>query len=253
MKSSGGRRSWCRRAPPHRTVGHQARHRRRYLLRRIAFGLALTVGATAASGQTDVDSQLIFTLWVDLEPAVAAGESPPRSEARAAELLFQEARFVLSGLVYGYTYEYVPYDATRRIAEEFVLSPRAEVQRGDPRLDAIDSYVKDKRVYTQFRYRLEPFQQQWLESWSSSALPRVAARGEHPWWQGHEAKLTAIEVAVKEAIRNYLRSQIRNKPRRARGSVILTETPRVYVVAGAYRAEVSVRIRVDELDPYGVY
>jgi hypothetical protein len=227
--------------------------RRRAFLRLIVLLTALTVAAASASGQSGVDSQVIFTLWVDLEPAVAAGETPPRSEARAAELLFQEARFVLSGLIYGYTYEYVPYDATRRIAEEFDLSPRAEVRRGDSRLDAIDSYVKDKRVYTQFRYRLEPFQQQWLESWSSSALPRVEASGEHPWWQGHEAKLTAIEVAVKEAVRNYLRSQIRNKPRRARGSVILTDTPRVYVIAGAYRAEVSVRIRVDELDPYEVY
>jgi hypothetical protein len=215
--------------------------------------VTLTVAAAVSHGQSDVDSQMIFTLWVDLEPAVAAGERPPRTEERAAELLFQEARFVLAGLIYGYTYEYVPYDAAREIAEEFQLSTRAEIQRGDPRLDAIDSYVKDKRLYTQFRYRLEPFQQRWLESWASSALPRVEAGGEHPWWEGHSAKLTAIEVAVKEAVRNYLRSQTRNKPRRARGSVILTDTPRVYVIAGAYRAEVSVRIRVDELDPYGVY
>ena len=205
------------------------------------------------SAQDSVDSQLIFTLWVGLEPAIAAGEETPRSEERAAELLFLEARYVLGGLVYGYEYEYVPSDRTRGIAEQFTLALQAEIRRGDPRLEALDSYKKNKRVYTQFLYRLEPFQQQWLESWSSSSLPRVGGSGEVPWWDGHEAKLQAIEAAVKSAIRGHLRSRTRNKPRRSRGSVILTEEPRIYVDAGQYRAEVSIRIRVDEIDAYEVY
>lgn len=204
-------------------------------------------------GQESVDSQLFFTLWVDLEPAIAAGEETPRTEKRASELLFREAVFVASGLIYGYTYEYVPPDSARRIEEAFTLTPRAEVRRGDPRLEAIDGYVRNKRVYSQFLYRLEPFQQQWLESWASSALPRVEGVGEFPWWQGHESKLASIEEAVKSAIRNHLRTQVRNKPRRSRGSVILTREPRVFVDAGAYRAEVSVRIKVDEVDPQSVF
>ncbi|MFW5728307.1 MAG: hypothetical protein ACOCYG_01480 [Spirochaetota bacterium] len=221
----------------------------RLLLLSMLTGLALV----PLRGQESVDSQLFFTLWVDLEPAIAGGEATPRTEERAAEILFQEAIFVASGLIYGYTYEYVPSDSARRIREDFTLTPRAEVRRGDPRLEATESYVRDKRVYSKFRYRLEPFQQQWLESWASSALPRVEGVGEAPWWQGHESKLASVEEAVKSAVRNHLRSQVPNKPRRSRGSVILTRAPRVFVDAGAYRAEVSIRIKVADVDPQEVF
>jgi hypothetical protein len=219
----------------------------------VVFLALFTLAPTAWSQQSRVDSHLYMTLWVSLEPAIAAGEPTPRSEERAAELLFTEARFVLSGMIYGYRYEFVPSDDSRRIQEEFSLIPHAEIQQGDPRLEAIDGYTEDKRVYTQFLYRLAPFQRDWLTSWQSSAVSRVQASGSVPWWDGHESKLTAVEEAVKAAIRRHLRSIVRNKPRRARGSVLLTEPPRIFVDAGRYRAEVTIRIRVDELQGYEVY
>lgn len=217
------------------------------------FCATLCASPAAWGQQNRVDSHLYMTLWVSLEPAIAGGEPTPRTEERASELLFTEARFVLSGMIYGYRYEYVPSDRERQIQEAFSLTQRAEIQRGDPRLEAIDGYSEDKRVYTQFLYRLAPFQRDWLTSWQSSAVSRVQASGSVPWWDGHESKLSAIEEAVKAAIRRHLQSVVRNKPRRSRGSVLLSEAPRIFVDAGRYRAEVTIRIRVDEIEGYELY
>jgi hypothetical protein len=197
---------------------------------------------------------LVERFWVDLEPPVGReGEDYPLSQERAVRLMLEEARYVFSGMIYGFRFRYVPSDRRREVAEEFELDPIAEVRFGDPRLSVLSTRVEDMTLHGRFQYRPADFQRSRLSAWLSADVPSVGAEGEAPFWEGHDARIPAVEDGIRLAIRSLLRTQVRNKPREARGSVLLLGTPRIYVGSGAYKARVDVKVKVDEIRPYAVY
>ncbi len=192
--------------------------------------------------------------WVDLEPPVSSeGEEYPLSEDTAIELLLEEARYVFSAMLYGFRFRYVPSDNGRRIEEEFELEAISMVERGDERLSVLSTRVEDLRLYAQLEYRLADFQRSRLAGWESNRVESVGAEGEAPFWQGHGARIPAIEDAIRRAVRGLLQTMTDNKPREARGSVLLLEAPRIYIRSGGYRARVNVKVKVDDIRPYEVY
>jgi hypothetical protein len=62
-----------------------------------------------------------------------------------------------------------------------------------------------------------------------------------------------VEDAMRLAVRRQLRTMTDNRPREARGSLLLLEAPRIYVRSGAYQARVEIKVKVDEIRPYEVY
>lgn len=198
----------------------------------------------------------LFTepFWVDLEPPVGReGESYPLLQEEAVDLLLEEARYVFSAIIYGFRFRYVPGDRAREMAEEFDLELIAEIERGDPRLSVLSTRVEDRRLHARLQYRPADFQRSRRSAWMTTTIRRVAGEGEAPIWDGHDARIPAVERAIRQAVRNRLREMTDNKPREARGSVLLLEAPRISVRSGAYRAEVNVKVKVDELRPHSVY
>jgi hypothetical protein len=217
--------------------------------------LPLLCAATSAVAQTDRGpAYLTETFWVDLEPPVGReGERYPLDQERAVRMLLEEARYVFGGMIYGFEFRYVPSDRRRGVSREFELTPIAEIRFGDPRLSVLSTRVDDMRLIGRLEYRTADFQRSRLAGWMSAAVASVAAEGEEPYWMGHDARVPAIENAIRQAVRTRLRSVTDNKPREATGSVLLLEAPRIYVKSGAYRARVDVKIRVDEIRAYSVY
>lgn len=219
--------------------------------------LFLIAGGTGAFAQSQIDrSPEYFTgsFWVDLEPPVAReGEEYPLSEERAVRLMLEEARYVFSGMMYGFRFRYVPSDRRRAVSEEFELDPVAEIRFGDPRLSVLSTREEDFRLYGRFEYRLADFQRSRRAGWLSSDIPSVGAEGEEPMWEGHSARLPAIEDAIRLALRRLLRTMTDNKPREATGSLVLLRAPRIYITSGTYRARVDIKVRVDEIRQYSVY
>jgi 8-oxo-dGTP pyrophosphatase MutT (NUDIX family) len=225
--------------------------------RRIPWILLLLMAAAAAPAQTQLDRSpqyLTESFWVDLEPPVAReGEEYPLSEEAAVRLLLEEARYVFGGMIYGFRFRYVPSDRRREVSEEFELEPIAELRFGDPRLSVLSTRVEDLRLHGRFEYRLADFQRSRRAGWLSGDVPSVGAEGEEPIWAGHDARIPAIEDAMRLAVRGLLRTMTDNKPREARGSLILLGSPRIYVRSAAYRARVDIRVKVDEIRQYTVY
>ena len=225
-------------------------------MRLLALGLALTghLLAPALLGATAYD-QLELEVWCELEPMIQESDDYPLSDAAARQRVLEEARFLLSAMIYGVQFSYTPPDNQRGNAEQFLLAPVAELSWGDPRLRIAESEVREARLYARVRYDLRDFQAARRRAWQSNAIPTAAGIGRASLFASTApaGKRRSLEEALKEAVRNHLRPVLFNKPREVRGELLLWEAPRVIVDAGDYLTAVSVKLRVQEIRAYSFF
>jgi len=191
--------------------------------------------------------------WADLEPLEDTDQFSPASREKVLEHLFDEFRFVFSGMLYGYSFFYTPGDNQRGVEEQFELTPLSEIPKGDPSLRILETRIEKARLLVRASYALKGFQQSLRNGWESSALPFAGGIGEASLYRGVEERRKAIEAGIKEAIRNYLRERVFNKPKEVRGELVLWSAPRIIVDSGAYKATVRIKLRVEEIVPYSVF
>jgi hypothetical protein len=218
------------------------------------WSLALLV--LAASPLSAAASRIELELWCDLDPIVqeGAGSSAlPIEPEEAIRRLLEEARAILSGMVYGYTFSYTPSDQAREVAESFELTPRAEIPWGDPALRVAGTRLEEHRLRAVFRYELTPDQSDWRAAWQSAGVSKAGGEGRGNVFLGYRERHAALADAVKESIRNHLRPRVLNKPREVRGEVLLWEVPGTYATAGEYHTRVVTRLRIASIIPYRVY
>lgn len=188
-------------------------------------------------------------IWIELDSA--AGDLDPVAFAEARKLADVEARFLLSGLVYGYTFSYRPLDRERDIGEEFILEPTSLI----PREALVPVDVRGRGSRAMLLYRYYPGREEYLRisGWLSAAIPSVMGYGEERAVLGHEGKMEAYRRALKEAVREYARPRMRNKPMRLEGELLLIDTPSVSIVAGRYAAKMRCKISLRKTSTYGSY
>ena len=187
--------------------------------------------------------------FVLLEPAGPL-EPDVYDEDRAVKQLLDESSYVFSGMIYGFSFEYIPQDNARNIAEEFSCQPEHSIEWGDPSLSVSAGIYNDGRYDAEIRYRLKDSQIPWITSWDTGILPRVTGVGEGRLVLGLEGKKNAIGNALKEAVRAYLRPRVYDKPRRISGYARLAEVPYFSLSAGSYICKAEVTLRIDEVLEY---
>jgi hypothetical protein len=217
----------------------------------------------SAGAQTILNEEF----WADTQPlvpdaeAVFPGETAPAdfpapagvSIQTALTRILEEARYVFSGMIFGFTFSYAPPDRARNIPEEFTLQPAFQVSWSDPGLFVRETRREGSRVYARLRYSLHEFQETWYGGTVSNVINSSAGVGEASFFAGYKEKITAIQNSVKNAVREYARGRIDNKPRKVTGIVFLNGAPRIEVISGVYRALSSVRLKIDGVVSYGAY
>ncbi len=238
------------------------------------FSLALFLSVPAAALYS-FDSQADFLsaeLWVELVPPVAesALEDVERDTVRSFEeilpmtarplehdeavrRLLEEARFVFSGMIYGFRLEYTPSDRERGVEEHFSAEPVAEIPWGDPGLRVMDTWQRNGMLFARIRYDLSEAQRLRLRAWSSGVHESAGASASAPLSVGYRGRMEAHRLAVKAAFREYLRGVERNKPRASAARAVLAGAPVTAVSAGGYRSTVRIRLDVGEIHSYGAY
>lgn len=217
----------------------------------VLLSAALLVVAPVLRAQTPAppapyNGEITLEIW-SIEDTIIHGDRP------AEERLLREAQYTLSGMIYGWNFVYTPEYADRGVARFFELEPVAGIAWGDPRLSLRAAQGGENTLYGQIDFRLSPNDLARLEGWNDLSIARSVGMGSAPLQQGLAGKLTAVEEAIHQAIRDYLRSVTFNRPREVVGSVILEQPPRVRTVSGRYEAQVRVRIRIDEIVEYRVF
>jgi hypothetical protein len=174
-------------------------------------------------------------------------------EQKALRQLLEEARFVFSAMIYGFSFEYVPYDSARGIAEEFNIESVHMIPWGDSGLKLKDGRYENGRYSADISYTLSEDQLPWAASWDSNIFPEVISRGEGSFYKGFEGKIESIKNAVKQAARDYLTQRIYNKPRRITGKARLNTVPVITVDSGKYSSRTGVTLQLDGISGYEIY
>lgn len=242
---------------------------------RAALVVLLFVGFSADLQAQDLrGGYFVHQFWVELEPMAGgplsnpgpnapAGSGgsqgstsnplAPLSQNQAVTEILKEAQYVFSGMIYGFSFSYTPSDAGRGIAGSFELKPVAQIKWGDPHLKVLNTRVEGDRFIARVMYSLVPFQEVWTKGWDSNVYPSATGRGESRYFLSYAQKLASYEDAVKEAIRNYLSQRIYNKPRRIVGQLVLRGGPYTIIDAGKYVTTLTVKLRIDKIEPYTVF
>jgi hypothetical protein len=219
-------------------------------MKRTAFLLVLLILGTSYAFSTTLS---LGEFWCELEPMFRDDEEYPLPEEEAVKRVLEEARYVISAMLYGFRFVYTPYDAKRQIDEFFTLDAVATIPWGDPSLIINSSRVENKKLLVNIRYRVNEYQEPWLRSWESVALATSSGMGAKPMYVGYGQRLAAIEDALREAVRAYLRGIVYNKPREVRGTLVLKKKPVIRIESGNYLVSVQIALQLDEIVPYTAF
>lgn len=219
---------------------------------RLLFLLPILVGKSYALEPGE--ESISYEFRIERSPLVRLEDREyPLPKDKAVEILLEDARFVLSGMIYGFHFSYTPSDNSREVEEEFSLEPIAVIPWGDPALSVVGTREAEGEFYVRIRYRFYDYQHPWITLWRSSSLPVLGGEGEASFTEGYSAKRTSIENAVKNSIREFFRARIYNKPKEIKGEVVFTRPPRTRIRAGAYKTDVRLTLRSEEVIPYQFY
>ena len=173
----------------------------------------------------------------------------PEIRDKAVRVLLEEARWIFSGMIYGFQYRYVPGSGELQVEDEFSLIPAAQIEKGDPSL-RVENISDDYRTLTvQFSYWLSPSQSRRVEQFHMSRFRAAGGKGSEPVTTP-EAGRVAMELGVKEAIREDLRQQFYNRPREVSGLLCFSHSPRLILGSGSYNSFVRILYRVDQMKDY---
>jgi hypothetical protein len=222
-------------------------------MRRIAVSVLAAVLLTFACRAASGDDRVFVRPWAELEPVFRIEPEYPIPLEKAGQWVLEEARTLLSGMVFGWTFSWTPSDAARKVADRFELLPVAAIPWGSERLSVRQTQVEEARLFAQVSYTMSPAELLRRESWSGAVVDAATGTGTAPAMKGRAAKLEALANAIKDAVRNQLHTRIFNKPREIRGEVVLWDDPQIWVASGSYHAVARIRLRVAEIVPYRIF
>ena len=206
-----------------------------------------------------LDNRIIIETWYEIEQYSnwEYEEIPdidfPEPEVTKTHEMLDEARIILSSMIYGYSFSYIPQDNARGVKEWFNLEPIEEINWGDPQLKILESERRENRVYCKILYNLSDYQLARRSSWYSNSIPYSTGRGREDYFICSVSKLLSINNSIKEAIRNYARSTITNKPREIKGEVLVWDAPYTIINSGTYTSTVKIKLLILEVIPYTIF
>lgn len=180
------------------------------------------------------------------------GASMEERQEAAINQLLEDARWVFSGMIYGFNILWKPFSPERDTKETLEIQPIGIIPRGDPRLQVISAVWEDEILYILLEYQPDETQQRHLEAWKSQALPFAVGSGKASLFEDKPYK-TAMEQAVREAMRSYFRARYYSRPRLIRGKAGFLDFPRAGFWQASIQASIKLAMDMPPPTPYTVY
>lgn len=210
------------------------------------------------------DRQIRFALWASgdaypgyFDQTKAAQDQRPEPEtmydvpvARIKEV----APFLLEGMVYGWKFDYVPYDRARRVEEYFSFKPVqsfSETDKANIRYEK--PWAQDDRLWCWIAFERTSQMMHRFLLWQGITNPRVKGIGYARLTDGFAGIQAACGEAVKQAVREYERKLIKNKPKEIFGTVLISEPPLIGIDSGRYMVTLDFFLETDRIVKYETF
>ncbi|MBO4858588.1 MAG: hypothetical protein J5527_08740 [Treponema sp.] len=213
----------------------------------LLFGL---YSATVSAQVPSFSEKIRIPLWAELDAYPGLEEA---KDLEGYEYPVQEikkiAPFLISGMVYGWEFVYVPYDKSRGIEEYFEvkeINPAGKITYSSPWID--DTYLRCWCEYTRTKAEVQNY-----KAWASITHPVIRGRGYGSVRDGFEGIKDAAADSLKSAVREYYRGITKNKPREITGSVLIKNEPILGIDSGRYAINLDFFLECDTIKKYGIY
>ena len=202
-------------------------------------------------GEVMVEMEPVYGMYVDVKYPLEMDDAYHRA-LEAAAMFF-------SACIYGWTFDYDIGERARGIAEEFHLTPAAEIPWGDPSLYVTHADLRDNRLWVWADYRLNDSQIRRVRAWRSGRARSAQAVGLGPmglpdqmsdWIQ---VKKLALEDAARAAVRSMLQGSERNRPKQARGYIALQGFPVFWLDSGGWACSARFYVDIIEIIPFAAH
>lgn len=206
---------------------------------------------------SDSQKLLRIKIWAPLDENPATQIIPQEDEpfyGTSIRSLKVVAPYLLSGMIYGWKFEYTPSDKTRNVEEYFSFEPIAKISEEDPNINFTNPAFLDTRVYCWLEYPRTDNMMIYRKRWDNIMYPKVTGYGESSELDSAKAIKEAIKEAAKNAIRTYAQGQTKNKPKEVIGEILLCdEDPSIKIMSGKYTASLDFFLYVDKIVQYSKY
>lgn len=205
---------------------------------------------------SDTQKTLRIRLWapVDENPASQIAPETEDSFGTSFRSLKATAPYLLSGMIYGWKFEYTPSDKTRNVEEYFSFTPIAEIPEDDEKITFSNPAFLDTRVYCWLEYLRTDEMMISRQRWDSIQFPRVSGIGESSNLDSIDGIKEAVKEAAKNAIRTYAQKQTKNKPKEVTGTILLKDIdPNIKIIKGKYTAHLDFFLYVDKIIQYSQF
>ncbi|NIZ18954.1 hypothetical protein [Entomospira culicis] len=162
--------------------------------------------------------------------------------------LFEEARWILSGMVYGLWFEYTPSSREHQVSEEFLLQHIELIKLGDKNMRLVSVATSGSWLGLTFEYALSSEQYRYMQQKErlGATHARGSARSELHF--GFDSRKVAIEESIKNAIFLKLRTLYRTRPHRVSGELVLREPTLIDIKEGNWYAKSDIAMRVRRVE-----
>lgn len=171
----------------------------------------------------------------------------------AIERTKQVAPFLMEGLLYGWNFDYTPYDKKRGVQEYWEFSEVRKFDSSINRLEYHNPVPKDGKLLSWVYCDRTSAQQLEYKRWNSIIHPKVKGSGSASVQDGFEGIKQACSNAAKNAVREYWRTMEKNKPKEISGTLLLIRDPRIFIKNGRYEVDLDFFLETDRIVPYTYY
>lgn len=142
--------------------------------------------------------------------------------------------FLVRGMVYGWEFTYVPSDKARWVSEFLEIKEIQTLEKSSNQIVYSSPWIEDNKFCCWVDYERTDHQVQTYNLWSSINNPVIQGRGYGPLEKGFDGIKEASEDALKNAVRNFYRKKIKNKPKEITGKVLIRKVPTLGIDQGRY-------------------
>lgn len=182
------------------------------------------------------------------------GSSPADFEEvqeKAVKQLLVEARWILSGMIYGFNFHYVPGSRALQVEDSFELEPLSLIPEGDDQLK-VEQVLGDYSTLTvQFVYWMDDYQKKRVYQYGGNRYAAAGGRGSAELFEPG-ARILSMKEAVKQALREDLRALYYSRPREINGVLTFSHSPLIRIGSGKYTSSVRILYLLEDLKSYPV-
>lgn len=231
----------------------------------VLVGALLAAAGACFAQKVYQDQQIRFALWASgdaypgyFDKAKEAERTQPASDATIYDVPIARIRevtpFLLEGMLYGWRFDYVPYDKARRVEEYFEFTPVQSLTEADKANIRYEKpWAQDDRLWCWIAFeRTSQMMQQFL-SWQVITNPHIKGIGYARLVNGFAGIQEACGEALKNAVREYERKLIKNKPKEIFGTVLISEPPLIGIDAGRYMVTLDFFLETDRIVKYETF